>query len=350
MPIINFDYNQIINGFKNERVKGFLQDGATVIQAASDSIYNQEAQKTLDLLFNVKKMNSMRKVDILEDGIGEFTAVADGNTAPVDKTNYVGEREYKPIMFRHHIYWTKFYLDHEAFNEADVTKFAEFPNMAMQTKVRAAMKAYANGESTSMTTNNAVIPLACYDGKALFANDHTYGVADGHAYGTQSNLFYTTGTVNAGLIHDVVSELAVKIRQMKNANGEALGRVADVILIPGNAGGAFENAVKAVVGSDLLPGSANNDINALKDTMSYKILPDWTPAQPEIILLSSLGRDDQGATFYINNDLEIDSEYVKSDRTLHVYGYTAFAPGFTNYTFAAKCKFNPGSTSNMTQL
>ena len=83
----------------------------------------------------------------------------------------------------------------------------------------------------------AELDLTAPDGLPLFARSHKWGIGD--SSGTQSNYFYGNifsgsegGKPSTAVFEEALGELAVKLRNMKDENGEVLGYNADTIILP----------------------------------------------------------------------------------------------------------------------
>jgi hypothetical protein len=75
----------------------------------------------------------------------------------------------------------------------------------------------------------------------LFSSEHRCG--DGSEYEIQSNYFYgnifssgssTSRVASAEQFEESLTKLAVKLRNMKDENGDPLGYTADTLILPGN--------------------------------------------------------------------------------------------------------------------
>ena len=108
------------------------------------------------------------------------------------------------------------------------------------------------------------------DGAALFSNSHTRidgGTADNLGSGALSET-----TLEAGIQH---------FRDMKNEHGQPIQMSPKVLVIPT----ALEWTAKRLLLSELRPGTANNDINALKDEgLQYIVCPYLTSSTAWFLL------------------------------------------------------------------
>lgn len=157
-----------------------------------------------------------------------FRATEEGNGAENDT---VAETYRK---FIEHIQFTKeFVITAEMMEDAnygvgaDAKRRAEnFTRAYYKTIHKICEYALANGTATSGSFAKAALDLTAPDGKPLFSSSHDFGIGD--TKGTQSNFFYgdifasgaDTRTRSAAAFEEALGELAVKLRNMKDENGE----------------------------------------------------------------------------------------------------------------------------------
>lgn len=353
--IVNFDYNKIINGEKDHRIGKWCTKLSAVIE---DTVRNTDGDELIKLLYNIAPSDSFSESVVLEDGFGNMHAALDGNKPVLDKTNFIGSKEWKHIPYRLQIQYTKQLLEDAGYAlKPDMgLKARTLPDTYFKTRQRIAQLAYIKGESEYLDFEGGRTPLTTYDGKPLFSKDHTYGAEGAHANGTQSNLFYVVApNPSAGDFAEWLNEASIKIRQMKDSNGNAQSFAADTLLIPGGGKGKYEMMARQAVGSDFFPGGGNNDINTQAGLWNFKVLPDWdvTGDNFEMIVLSQDAKENLMAMFYDRTGLEISGAYDDDYRLYKFNAFARFSLGFANYRHAVKIKVfkeTPSDTSGMTQL
>ncbi len=119
---------------------------------------------------------------------------------------------------------------------------------ARQTKENIIANFYNRAFNTSYTGGDA---------KALCVTDHP------STSGTWSNRL----SVDADLSEAAVEDMMVQIAQAKNDRGHVINLQGKMLLIPS---GEMFNA-KRILKSDQQSGTANNDLNALKGMLDYKV-------------------------------------------------------------------------------
>jgi len=84
----------------------------------------------------------------------------------------------------------------------------------------------ANATATTMTLRGQSVPIAAWDGKALFASARTIGKDK-----NQTNIYSGTGTTYDKVIADF-QKARVGMMKLKNGSGEALSRMPSIAVIP----------------------------------------------------------------------------------------------------------------------
>lgn len=355
--IVNFDYNKIINGQKDHRIGKWCQKLSAVIE---DTVNNTDGDELIKLLYNISTSDSAKESIAIEDGFGLMKATLDGNKAQVDRTNFIGKKEWEHITYKLQIQYTKQYLEdcNYALKPDQGLKARQIPEVYFRTREKSAVLGYILGENEYMDFANARTPLTTYDGKPLYSASHTYGTQDGHAYGTQSNLFYVVNpNPTAGDLAEYLSQASINIRQMKDSNGNAQNFSADTLLIPGASGnGKIEMLARQAIGSDFFPTGATNAINTQAGIWNFKVLSDWEikNGDPfEMIVISQDAKENLMSQLYDRTGLSV-SAHEDSDHDVFKWnGRARWSLGHANYRHTAKVKVfkeAPSDTSNMTLL
>lgn len=357
MGIVNFDYNKLINGEKDHRIGKWATKLSAVIE---DTMIATEGDYELTkLLYNVASSDSAFESVAIEDGIGLMKATLDGNKPRVDQTTFIGEKTWKHIPYTTQIDFTRQYLEdcHYQLKQDQGVKAKQIPSSYYKTREKIAQLGYILGEQEVLSFNGGDTSLTTYDGKPLFHKAHTYGAGNGHAKGTQSNLFYVVKqNPSAGDIAEYIQQASINIRQMKDSNGDAQQFTGDTLLIPGNRG-KMELATRQALGSDFWPGGNNNDINVNAGRWNMKVLPDWELASGgadfEFIVLSQDAKENMASVFWDREPLSVSGEYNMASRIYSFYGHTRFSLGHANYRHAVRVKVfssEPANKNDYTQL
>lgn len=357
MANVNFDYNKLINGEKDHRIGKWCTKLSAIIEDTMEE--TAKDYEMTDLLYQVENSDSAFESLAIEDGIGLMKATLDGNKPQLDSTNFVGKKQFTHIPYTTQIQYTKQLLAdaHYALKPDQAVKARQIPNSYYQTREKAAVLGYVMGENDALEFNGGITDLTTYDGKALFSNQHTYGVQGGHAYGTQSNLFYVVdANPTSGSIAEYIQQLSVNMRQMKDSNGNAQAITPDTLLIPGNRG-KLELATRQALGTDFWPGGNNNDINPQAGRWNFKPLTDWElgagdPAF-ELMVISQDAKNNMGSIFWNREALEVTANYDDDHRIFKWNGYCRFSLGHASYRHTARLKIfasAPSDTSKWTQL
>lgn len=338
----NFIYEKS-SGFHNAAIGKMETPMKMIIEHESDLCRKKGG--ILDWLFNVERSSKFGETIVNQDEFGTFMSAAEGAGAENDSIVETSRKFIEHIPFMKEFTITKEMLDDSNYGiGSDARKRAElFTRAYYLTMNKIASQAIANGKKTSMSFNKATVDLATADGKALFAIDHTYGRAEGHGKGTQSNLFgYNRGAnaeITAADVEHILNVGASKIRNMKDENGEVLGYVADTVVIPGNLP-VLEKYIKQVLGSSHEASSSNNGINIQYGNWNLVIIPDWqydtaSKVYPIIVMSSEANKNLSGNMFFNRIPLSIKNWEDGHTRNWIWNGYCRFGIGFASYKHIA---------------
>ena len=132
-----------------------------------------------------------------------------------------------------------------------------------------------------------------------------------------------------------LAELSVKIRNMKDENGEPLGYTADTIVIPGNQP-KVESIVKKVCGSDGALGNGYNDINLHYGNWNVIVLPSWQPSDMRIMVMSSEANKNLCGNMFFNRVPLTVTNWVDNHTGNYIWnGRCRFGVGFGSYKHIA---------------
>ena len=318
----------------NEPMFGkFLHPIKALIESESNI---QEKQKTiLDVLFNVEKSNRYAETVMGESDFDTFQSAAEGAEPTTDTVSKTYDKTIEHIEFKKEFWITRKMADDAKFGMGANMKNAprKFIRAYHKTKVKLAAEALINGTATEMTFNGAKVDLTTGDGKALFSSAHTYAL--GKVSGTQSNYFAGDFSSSQEKFEEALAVLANKVRNFKDENGDAMGYVADVLIIPCNRP-KLEMMAKKICGSERTTGSANNDINTQYGNWTLVVLDNWQTEDDRFMVMSSEANENLLANMFFNRvNLDITYDIDKHTRNLFFNGYCRFSVGFTTWKHIA---------------
>ena len=299
--------------------------------------YESDLQKkkggVCDWLFNIEKSNRFGETIVSQSEFDMFQATDEGAAAEKDCIHDIYSK-----FIEHIQYMKEFVISAEMMEDAnygvgaDAKRRAEaFTRAYYKTMHKLASTALTNGTIPEAAFGEATLDLTTGDGKPLFSGSHKYG---SNTF-TQSNYFYgdifSTGASGSRVssteaFEEALSELAVKLRNMKDENGEPLGYTADTIILPGNRPIA-ENIVKRVCGSyvsSLAPGQINTQFG----NWNIIIIPDWYPGDDRLMIMSSEANRNLAGNMFFNRVPLTISSFVD--------------PHSGNFVFTGRCRFGVG--------
>lgn len=178
--------------------------------------------------------------------------------------------------------------------------------------------------STRYTLKGHVFDLTCMDGGCVFSTSHAPKVKGGN----QSNLYADAFSV------DALTAAMLKMRALKDEDGNTLDIDADTIIIPANKPTLY-NAVLAAVASLQKPGTSNNDVNIHHGNWNILVssyLNDHLPSgdSPWILFDSKFNEAADGNVFQNRIHFNVRSELERNDNNVWLararYNY-----GFVNW-------------------
>ena len=298
-----------------------------VIEHESDSLTKKGGPR--DWLFNVEKSKRFGETIVGQNEFDVFAATEEGAGAENDSIDETYKKFIEHIQFMKEFTITAKMMEDANYGvAADARRRAEnFTRAYYKTMHKICEYALANGTSATGTFAKATLDLTAPDNKALFATDHVWGA--GKHRGTQSNYFKAvSGEKNllatTDAFEESLGELANKIRNMKDENGEVLGYTADTIILPGNRP-ALERIAKKVCGSEGALGNGYNDINIQYGNWNIVVMPDWQPSDDRLMLMSSEANKNLGGNMFFNRVPLTVSNWVD-----HHTG---------NYLWCGRCRF-----------
>lgn len=308
-----------------------------IIEHESDLLTKQGG--ACDTLFNVEKSQRFGETIVGGNEFDLFTATPEGEAAPQDT---VGETYKK---FIEHIQFTKeFVISAEMMEDANYGIAAEakrraenFARAYHKTRNIICEQALANATNNVLNYANAVIDLTTSDGHPLFSDSHLWGGENGE---TQANYFWGnvlgkgTGSsreLSTSIFEESLYNLAAKMRNMVDENGQPLGYTADTIILPGNQP-KLESIVKKVCGSEGSLGNGYNDINLHYGNWNVIVLPSWQTSERKLMIMSSEANKNLCGNMFFNRIPLTVTNWVDNHTGNYIWnGRCRFGVGFGTY-------------------
>ena len=347
------------NSNLNNAVYGKLQlPIKMVIENESDILSKKGGIR--DWLFNVEKSNKFGETIVTHNEFDIFKSATEGSGAESDTVSETNTKFIEHIQYMKEFIVTAEMVEDCNFGLAvDAKRRAEnFTRAYYKTMNKICEAALMNGNTESCEFAGTEINLCTADGSPLFAPDHNWGGGHGN-YGFQSNYFFgdifSTGAegsraLSAGAFEESLAELSVKLRGMKDENGEALGYTADTIILPGNKP-KIEQIVKKVCGSEGALGNGYNDINLHYGNWNIVILPNWQPVDNRIMIMSSEANKNLAGNMFFNRIPLTITDWVDNHTGNYYWnGRCRFGVGFGSYKHILMAIDSPTAVDTATQL
>ncbi len=288
-------------------------------------------------LFNVEKSSRFGETIISQNEFDVFKASVEGAGAENDMIEETSRKFIEHIQFMKEFAITAEMMEDANYGVAqDAKRRAEnFTRSYYKTINKICEQALINATEPSTKFAKATLDLTTGDGKPLFANNHNYG---NEQYKTQSNFFYgdifSSGADrvrSTSAFEEALGELSVKLRNMKDENGEILGYTADTLILPGNRP-ASEIIAKKVCGSEGALGGAYNDINLHFGNWNIVILPNWQTEDDRVMIMSSEANKNLSGNMFFNRVPLTVTSWVDNHTGNYIWnGRCRFGVGFGSY-------------------
>ena len=310
-----------------------------------------------DWLFNVEKSNKFAETIIGQNEFDVFKAAPEGSGAESDSIAETYRKFIEHIQFMKEFVITAEMMEDSNWGVAqDAKRRAEnFTRAYYKTMNKICEHALINATQSSAVFANANLDLTAPDNLPLFSSTHTWGTSKDK---TQSNFFYgdifSSGTGDRRPLTDVfeesLGELAVKLRNMKDENGEILGYTADTIILPGNRPLA-EAVAKKVCGSEGALGNGYNDINLQYGNWNIVIMPNWQTTDDRLMIMSSEANKNLSGNMFFNRVPLTVSNWVDHHTGNYIWnGRCRFGVGFGSYKHILLAVDSASSVGNATKL
>lgn len=264
---------------KNNPIIGKFENPIKMIIEEEANKWEKDREITKHL-YNIENSNQFAETIMGESGFDDFEAVGEGNGAPNDTVGLTA-----PKTIYHHEFKKEFTISEKLMEDAKIGFPAEagrrardFTRAWFNTQNKIAEKALYEGMNASFAIGSESVDLKTADGQNLFSTAHAFTSSKKNkgATGTQSNYFKCTSTAaisDAASFKTAIEKAVLKMSAFKDENGESMGYTPDTIILPSNSSLRFW--VQEAVGSELVPGSSNNNINTQYGLWNVIILPHW---------------------------------------------------------------------------
>lgn len=301
---------------------------------------NWRKKKTsLTTLFNIERSYRYSETIIGQSSFSTFAAKKEGQGAQNDTVQKTFDKKIEHLSFGKEFSITREMVDDAKIGiSADMRKVTkQFTRAYYRTQIEISCKALINATSKSMRYSGETVDLTTGDDMPLFSKAHKYAL-DSMAGKTQSNYFYAPADKIADGVETLLNAMANKVRNFKDENGENLGYIANVVIVPCNRP-EFEAKVKKACGSERTVGTANNDINTQYGNWTVVVLDGWETDADEIMVMSSEANEELSGNMFFNRvNLDVRNRIDDSTRNFIWNGYCRFGVGFGTWKHIARCK------------
>jgi hypothetical protein len=158
------------------------------------------------------------------------------------------------------------------------------------------------------------------------------------------------GQTNRAASEEALAELSVRLRNMKDENGEPLGYTADTIILPGNRPAA-EMIAKKVCGSEGALGNGYNDINLHFGNWNVVIMPGWQTEDDRCMIMSSEANRNLAGNLFFNRVPLTVTNWVDNHTGNYIWnGRCRFGVGFGTYKHILLAVDSASAVAGATQL
>ena len=345
------------SGFSNAAIGKLETPIKMVIEHESDM--QTKRGGICDWLFNVERSTRFGETIVGQNEFGVFAAAEEGAGAENDSVEETYRKFIEHIQFMKEFTITAQMMEDAGYGvAADARRRAEnFTRAYYKTMHKICEYALAHGTEKEGVFAKAKLDLTAPDGLPLFSSAHTWGGK--RVNGTQSNFFYgdifRSGTGDARVastaaFEESLGELAAKLRNMKDENGDVLGYTADTIILPGNRPLA-EAIAKKVCGSEGSLGNGYNDINLQYGNWNIVVMPDWQTEDDRLLVMSSEANKNLSGNMFFNRVPLTVSNWVDNHTGNYIWnGRCRFGVGFGSYKHILLAVDSESAVENATKM
>lgn len=346
MSVIFTTANSSLIANSNAMIGKYAHPIKSVIQHESDVCAKND--DLVRALFEVMKSNRYGEAFITQNEFDLFTPTAEGGSIPKVAYSEVKDKLLQHTQFTSQFAISKVMMEDSLINQmrAMAEKFTRSfyrTRNLFATKLLVGAVAGA-GENTTVEFGSKGgtqrFDITTADGKALFHKAHGTGDA------VESNRFHTvlnTGVeVDAAVLDSALSAAVEAIRNFKDESGNAMGYVADTIMIPGNDR-KLESALKKLLGSEYgcAAGGSTGLVNLHYGNWTLIVNPLWQRdvvtaphSHPMMVFSSAARRNLNGAVFLDRVPLEVTDHMDPGTENYIWNGRSRWSAGFITHKFA----------------
>lgn len=300
---------------------------------------DKDKNKYDDLLKDMFNVNKSKKFAEKNTGLtefGDFQITGEGGNAVLDDL-----QETFPKMVEHEELMKMLKITKTMTEDSQVDmikqKTKNFVKSYKRSRAQFATNLLCTEGTTASFGGKDDLDRTTGDGKALFATDHP-GMKTGVA--AQSNVFTNAFSL------DVLIKLGVIMRNFCNDSGNKTSYTANKIIIPGDCP-EMEETIKRIIRSELVVGSANNDVNTQKGLWKLVINPLWDHAagtNPYIVMSDEANEELMGNMFFDRTDLQMKEQVDIYTHNLQYSGRFRMGSGFFNWRHVIMGGASEGTT------
>lgn len=300
---------------------------------------DKDKNKYDDLLKDMFNVNKSKKFGEKNTGLtefGDFQITGEGGNAVLDDL-----QETFPKMVEHEELMKMLKITKTMTEDSQVDmikqKTKNFVKSYKRSRAQFATNLLCTEGTTASFGGKDDLDRTTGDGKALFATDHP-GKKTGVA--AQSNVFTNAFSL------DVLIKLGVVMRNFRNDSGNKMGYTANKIIIPGDCP-ELEETIKRIIRSELVVGSANNDVNTQKGLWKLVVNPLWdhtAGTNPYIIMSDEANEELMGNMFFDRTDLQMKEQVDINTHNLQYSGRFRMGSGFFNWRHVIMGGASEGTT------
>ncbi len=292
-----------------------------------------------DWLFNVEKSNKFGETIIGQNDFEIFKYTREGEAAAQDAVVESYQKFIEHIQFMKEFIITAEMMEDANYGIAGEAKrrAENFVRAYYKTMNRICETALCSGHADMVTFGGARLDLCTADDLPLFHKNHTWGsdMSVSGNTGTQSNYFWGDLFGNNGptteVFEELLTECAMRLRNMKDENGDPLGYTADTVILPSNRS-SLESSVKKVCGSYGALGNGYNDINLHAGNWNVVVLPNWQTSDDRFMIMSSEANKNLAGNMFFNRVPLTVTNWVDHHTGNYIWnGRCRFGVGFGTY-------------------
>lgn len=307
-------------------------------------------------LFNIEKSSRFGETIVGENEFDVFQATIEGSGAYSDSIAETYKKFIEHIQFMKEFTISAEMMEDAQYGvAADAKRRAEnFVRAYYKTINKICEAALIGATAETAKFASATLDLTSPDALPLFSSQHKYGL-DEHI---QSNYFWGdifssavsgTRTPSLQVFDEALAELSIKLRNMKDENGDPLGYSADTIILPGNRPIA-ESITKKVCGT-YAGLSGTGEINLNYGKWNVVILPNWTPTADSVMIMSSEANKNLSGNMFFNRIPLTVSSWVDNHTGNYIWnGRCRFGVGFGAYKHILLAVDSSSAVSGATKL